>query len=577
MMKRALVIILFLLSVLQINGQNKITNFELLGKVYGYARYFYPSAEADSINWDKFLIYALEKIENTSSKNLKVKLEELFKPIAPALKFSSSAFPKKYFPNDVFPNDTVVFKSKYFRNKQKKKYSKKTIENNIEEKKLKLGECMNEQIAENLYLYMPLVLLSNDNGTFPKPKKKDYIKLLKKINAINKDDSTLYNQIAGVVITWNSIQHFYPYRDFIPKNWDKQLQTAITECLKFNTTDTYLTILRKMLSQIKDGHANAVMQKSSPSYFPPIDWQFIDDTLVISKVSDSLAKILNISLGDKVCKINHRSPNEVITKQKSEISAATNGYANRITKYYILADKKNPILYLSLLKADKRVIEVAITKSQSYLTYWQTFQKPLPPYQLINDSIIYFNFSTISYSSIDSILLNLAKGEKIICDFRNYPKGYSERFISHLLAINDTCSNHWKEPTVLSPNYNNVKYGLNTWHLKKREPRLLNRCVFLIDNGLISYGESIMSTVEHYRLGTIIGDTTAGTNGNVTLVNLPIANISISYTGWHVTKLDGSPFHGVGIIPDILVKPTINGIKAGKDEILDKAVEYLSK
>jgi hypothetical protein len=31
----------------------------------------------------------------------------------------------------------------------------------------------------------------------------------------------------------------------------------------------------------------------------------------------------------------------------------------------------------------------------------------------------------------------------------------------------------------------------------------------------------------------------------------------------------------VGIIPDITVKPTVNGIAAGKDEVLEAALKYL--
>jgi C-terminal processing protease CtpA/Prc len=85
-----------------------------------------------------------------------------------------------------------------------------------------------------------------------------------------------------------------------------------------------------------------------------------------------------------------------------------------------------------------------------------------------------------------------------------------------------------------------------------------------------------MALVEHYHLGTIIGTHTAGTNGNMASVDLPVAGISFSYTGLLVTKPDGSPLHGVGILPDIEVKPTIQGIRNGKDEILEKAISFLN-
>ncbi|MEL7149038.1 MAG: S41 family peptidase, partial [Bacteroidota bacterium] len=73
-------------------------------------------------------------------------------------------------------------------------------------------------------------------------------------------------------------------------------------------------------------------------------------------------------------------------------------------------------------------------------------------------------------------------------------------------------------------------------------------------------------------LATIVGETTAGTNGNVNPFNLPGA-INVRWTGMHVVKHDGSQLHGIGIQPDVNVSPTIEGIKAGRDEVLEKALE----
>jgi C-terminal processing protease CtpA/Prc len=40
---------------------------------------------------------------------------------------------------------------------------------------------------------------------------------------------------------------------------------------------------------------------------------------------------------------------------------------------------------------------------------------------------------------------------------------------------------------------------------------------------------------------------------------------------------DGKETQRVGIVPDIEVLPTINGIKTGKDELLEKAVDFILK
>jgi C-terminal processing protease CtpA/Prc len=40
---------------------------------------------------------------------------------------------------------------------------------------------------------------------------------------------------------------------------------------------------------------------------------------------------------------------------------------------------------------------------------------------------------------------------------------------------------------------------------------------------------------------------------------------------------DGSRFQNVGIVPDVPAAPTVEGIKAGRDEVLEKGLEVLRR
>ncbi len=73
-------------------------------------------------------------------------------------------------------------------------------------------------------------------------------------------------------------------------------------------------------------------------------------------------------------------------------------------------------------------------------------------------------------------------------------------------------------------------------------PRLSGRIVFLTDSRAISYAESVMGYVRDCKLATIVGATTAGTNGNVIAFDVP-SGLAIWFTGMKVTRHDGSsPF-----------------------------------
>ena len=95
--------------------------------------------------------------------------------------------------------------------------------------------------------------------------------------------------------------------------------------------------------------------------------------------------------------------------------------------------------------------------------------------------------------------------------------------------------------------------------------------LFLTDGRAISYAETLMGMVEAFDLGEIVGGPTAGANGNVNSVRLP-GGYQMVWTGMRVTLHDGGVLHGQGIQPDVPVSRTIEGVRAGRDEILEAAL-----
>ena len=64
-----------------------------------------------------------------------------------------------------------------------------------------------------------------------------------------------------------------------------------------------------------------------------------------------------------------------------------------------------------------------------------------------------------------------------------------------------------------------------------------------------------------------------GTNG---YYNLP-GNIRVAMTGVGVYYPDGSDLQRAGVKIDEVVKPTIAGIKAGRDEVFERAIEIINE
>jgi hypothetical protein len=197
---------------------------------------------------------------------------------------------------------------------------------------------------------------------------------------------------------------------------------------------------------------------------------------------------------------------------------------------------------------------------------------PGAEHKIINDSTIYINFSKASIGYINNLMPIIEKKKFIICDLRGYPNN-NHMFLSRLLSIDDTAKSWFRIPEVIFPNFKDVNFNLSGWNLRRGSPALTTKAVFIIDQEVVSYGEAFMSIVENYKLGVIVGDSTAGTNGNMNSFRLPYKGMVIKFTGMIATKLDGRKLVEVGIIPQVLIKPTIKGVALHKDELLEKAIE----
>ena len=98
----------------------------------------------------------------------------------------------------------------------------------------------------------------------------------------------------------------------------------------------------------------------------------------------------------------------------------------------------------------------------------------------------------------------------------------------------------------------------------------------LIDERAFSASEHTGLLFEAANGTTFVGSPTMGANGDVTTLTLP-GNIIISFSGHDVRHADGRQLQRVGLVPHIEVRPTIKGIRDGRDEVLERARKFLSE
>ncbi len=298
-------------------------------------------------------------------------------------------------------------------------------------------------------------------------------------------------------------------------------------------------------------------------------WEWVEDKLVITQIFDDK---VGLNVGDQVTHINDQTAVEHFDEINSRISAGTKGWLNHKAKNASLYGAENS--EISLTVSGKKI---GLIRNKDYFTEIRPLLPKRDSHKKISDEVFYLNLDTSPMDAINELLPELEKYKSIICDMRGYPNG-NHGFISHLLKSNDTTEAWMQVPKIVYPDQEDLKgYEEHNWKMKAEKPYLGDKqIIFLTDGSAISYAESYMGYIEGYKLATIIGQPTAGTNGNVNSFNLP-CGFRVSWTGMKVVKHDGSQHHGIGVLPDIYVNKTIEGVKAGRDEFLEMAIDLAQK
>ncbi|MBC7909788.1 MAG: peptidase S41, partial [Pyrinomonadaceae bacterium] len=378
-------------------------------------------------------------------------------------------------------------------------------------------------------------------------------------------------RLAGVALAWNVFQHFYPYFDVVKTDWPRALEVALTSAATDADEKAFLRTLRLLVAKLYDGHGN-VFHPSDSGYFTiPALWEVVEGRLVITHVAAEGAG--GLQPGDVVLKVNGKDALAALSEEETLISGATPQWRRYTALYRLRMGMKDSEVNLDAQSQDGKRMTVALKRSMEL----RALEQPRPEkIQELKQGIFYLDIGRLKDEEFQAALPRLEQAKGIIFDLRGYPS-VSPLVISHLID-KPVQSARWNVPLITVPDHKGMTNFATDgrWELAPIAPRLKARIAFLTDGRAISYAESYMGIIEAYKLAEIVGETTAGTNGNINPFILP-GRYNVIWTGMKVLKHDGSQHHGVGIKPTVPASRTIRGVAEKRDEQLERAIAVVSQ
>jgi hypothetical protein len=372
-------------------------------------------------------------------------------------------------------------------------------------------------------------------------------------------------RLADVVVAWNVLRHFYPYWDVAGVDWDARLVPQLEAAYAASGRDEQRRALLQLVEEARDGHGNVIDTTARPNRgVLPIDPRVVEGRLVVAATSLSN----DAPVGAVILAIAGRSAAERLASEMQTVSGSIQWKRWRATREIAACTPNtSTTVLLELPDGAKREVPLACGTQPPVETRPEKLAE-------LATGIRYVDLSRATTADLKPALESLASATGVVFDLRGYPTAVGAAVVPFLVA--EAENGRWMHVAEITDPFGQIlgwqSFG---WNLSPSTPRVANPRVFLTDGRAISYAESVMGYVKARKLGTIIGAATAGANGNVVRATVPSA-FAFTFTGMRVTGHDGkTQQHLIGILPDIPLEPTIAGIRAGRDELLERAVRLI--
>lgn len=546
----------------------ELENLCAFARLYGVLRFFHPSDEAAALDWNRYAVLGVARVRVArDSAELEAALEAIVLPIAPTVRILGVDEVEKATllpPGDVLvawqhrgPGFDVESTGSY---QSRRTGRADASSEELFAERASAGEVAEVRLGGGLLAQVPLAVWSKDGHTLPVSDPAPIRAALEQVHATLDDADA---RMADVIVAWSVFDQFYPYFDVTGADWQSVLDRTLLDGLDDAGADDHERTLRRLVAALEDGHGRVIMQTGELATLP-LQLSWAEGKLVVLAPAPT-----GLLRGDLIEAIDGVPAAKALDAEIALLSGSPQWKRIRAFRWVGARPAGEPIV-LRVARAGGSV-EVTVAAGEPPAQEYSQ-----PPIAQLDGGVWYFDLTRTSPADITANIEILARAPGVIFDLRGYPDE-TDGVLNHLLSKPDT--DRWMHvakivrPALPREPRPKPAWLSTGWDLVPAEPHIAGQVVFLTDSRAISRAESLMGYVEALGLD-IVGSSTAGTNGNVRRVTLPTGS-TVRFTGMKVTRHDGSRSHLVGILPTIPVEPTVDGIRDGRDEVLDRALEVI--
>lgn len=379
-------------------------------------------------------------------------------------------------------------------------------------------------------------------------------------------------RLLGLFRYWNVIAYYYPYHPIPGEDWEQVLADFIPRFLQGDGL-SYKQAVAELSTRIHDSHS-VTFDKTQQlfthygSYLAPFEFLVLDGQVVVSGIPTQLAKQLPVQLGDVITAIDGVPTATVIAERLTRLSLSNDARLTNALAGVLLRSQTNRV-ELTLLRDG-----AAQTVAVRYLSDWSAKRTELPSHELLGNNLARLNPGFLEKGELATLMPQLMDTDGLIVDLRQYPSDFITYSLAEYLLPQPAAFARMSVPHPARPGYFLLSAPLTCG--KQSPDYYRGKVVLLMDERTQSNAEFTVMALRQAPGAVVVGSASIGADGARAELPMP-GGVTASFTSQGVYTPEGGATQRVGLSPDIEVKPTVQGLRQGRDELLESAVAILLK
>lgn len=376
------------------------------------------------------------------------------------------------------------------------------------------------------------------------------------------DDRSL-RMAAGLQLL-ATIETFHPQFSRFSAEWESRSGSFLRELAVASSTKEYVDAIARQLSIMRDGHAGVAHATTRSDFRLPLELAESEGRFFVVGASDERIEIGSelLEIGGVDVRVQASSIRPLIGGSQQWIGAQL---AERVSR-----QASDSVVPIALRDARGHEVTIVVRPQRREEYDSQRSIRGLPNREIESD-VWYLDLTRLPAGSLRDVPKDWTASRTLLLDLRGYPAAIRVADLGELAEL-QRHSDTWKHSWIWFPQGRFKDHFTSRWLVRPSAAPYRGRLVALIDGSTISYGESLAGFLRLAN-ATLIGENTAGANGNVTGMRLP-GGVQVRWTGMSVLAGgDGADFYSLGIAPDVVTRVTPQGLRSGRDEQLAAAVD----